>query len=303
MANLQIRRLATHSLFSWERCVELARFRDSIAVQPLDDGSLAMPLLLDDTFTPVGVHLSWDEDEKGEGGVLLHCEGADEDTAARAAAQVEQILCLDVTAEEAAAFEDVLGRDDVLAAVHARRAGMLPLLFVTVYQSCVWSIFTARSSMRQARSLWRDYSEEHGLDVTIAGRTYRTFPPPAFFLEGHELPGLRRQKWKYLEDVARAALSGHLNRDRLREMELDAIKKELRKVQGIGPYFADLVSAFGVGHRDVFMEHETRIHEAMGVRYGVEASDMHAIHQISDGWRPLRTWGSYLIMIDAMLGG
>lgn len=303
MANSLTLRLTAHGLFSWERCVELARIRDSITVQPLDDGSLAMPLLLEETFAPVGVHLSWDEDEKGNGGVLVRCEDVDEDTASRAAAQVEQILYLDVTAEEVATFEDILARDDVLATVHARRAGMLPVLFVTVYQTCVWSIFTARSSMRQARSLWRNYSEEHGLPVTIAGRTYRTFPPPAFFLEGHELPGLRRQKWKYLEDVARAALSGHLNRNRLREMELDAIKKELKKVKGIGPYFADLVSAFGVGHRDVFLEHETRIHEAMGVRYGVEASDMHAIHQISDGWRPLRTWGCYLMMIDAMLGG
>ncbi|TVM16420.1 hypothetical protein DPQ33_12435 [Oceanidesulfovibrio indonesiensis] len=305
MPDATTHRLTTNGVYSWEQVLHLIRARDSITARPIAGDALALPLLLDGCFTPVGVHLSWtaDENEEGKDGVVVHCEGVDDETARRAAHQVAQIFSLDVTAPEAEAFEDVLERDGVLAALHDRRAGLRPVLFATVYEACVWSILTARSSMRQARSLWRDYAEAHGLPVQIAGRTHTTFPPPSFFLEGNDLPGIRRQKRAYLEDVARAALAGHLNRDRLRAMPLEQTRKELRKVKGIGPFFADMVSAFGVGRRDVFMEHEPRIHEAMARRYGVEASDMGALRQIAEGWRPFRTWGCFLLFMDALLGG
>lgn len=304
MPEAMTHRLTVHGAYSWEQVVHMVRARDSIAARLLDDDYLAMPLLLDDAFTPVGVHLSWDSGNEGEpGGVLVRCDGVDAKIAEKATAQVEKILSLDVTVEEFEAFERVLERDDVLAAVYRRRAGLRPLLFATVYEGCVWSVFTARSSMRQARTVWRNYAEENGLPVQIAGQTYRTFPPPQFFLEGHELPGIRRQKRAYLEDVARAALSGHLNRDRLRAMDVGQTRTELMKVKGIGPFFADVVGALGVGHRDMFLAHETRMHEIMARRYDVEASDLHALRQIADGWRPMRTWGFYLLFIDSLLGG
>lgn len=64
--------------------------------------------------------------------------------------------------------------------------------------------------------------------------------------------GLSRQKARYAREIARAVLGGTLNLARLRRLEDDAVRAELVRITGIGPWTADVYLLIALGRPDVW---------------------------------------------------
>ena len=69
--------------------------------------------------------------------------------------------------------------------------------------------------------------------------------------------------------------------------------RDLQELPGIGPFYAGLILIRAVGTTDVAPKGEPRLEQAVQARYG------RPLDEVSDGWRPFRTWISVLMRANA----
>jgi DNA-3-methyladenine glycosylase II len=190
--------------------------------------------------------------------------------------QVERILSLDVDGSGCPAIGE---RDPVVGELQRSSGYLRPVLFHSPYEAAAWSVLSARTGHAQA--------------VRLRDALGETFPPPRALLELRELKGLPVNKIPRLHGIAEAALEGRLDREPLLAMEPDAAYAALQELPGIGPFYARLIHLRAVGTTDVATDGEPRLVKAVQERYGRPIAD------VSDGWRPFRTWTSVLIRAHA----
>jgi len=83
---------------------------------------------------------------------------------------------------------------------------------------------------------------------------------------------------------------------RLRGMAPAAALEELQTIHGIGPFSAELILLRGAGEPDHLARNEPRLRRAIALAYGLggEPSEDELV-EISDRWRPYRTWVTLLL--------
>jgi DNA-3-methyladenine glycosylase II len=245
-------------------------------------GRMTLAFCLDGDWRTVGVAL-----EQRDGAV--HGEVTDAALEELAARDVERILSLDVDGE---GFAEVEARDPVVADHRRRFGGLRPVLFWTPYEAAVWAIAGQRVRLAQTAALKRRLALELGERVEIAGERVPAFPAPAT-LAGlpAEVRGLSERKAGQLRALARAALDGRLDRDRLRALGRDRALEQLRELNGVGPFASELIWIRGVGDPDALPGHERRLEAAVRSAYGLaEDAPREEIERIAEGWRPYRSW-------------
>ena len=192
-----------------------------------------------------------------------------------AAQQVCRFLSLDV---DARAWPDVGTRDPVIGDARQRLPGLRPCGFHSPYEAAAWSILSHRIRIVQAARLRADLVARHGEGGA--------FPAPATVRGlALDLPG---RKTEYLHAVADAALDGHLNGARLRQMDVEDAISTVQEVKGLGPFSAELVIVRGANAPDALPTHERRLEAEVAERYGPDRS----LTDVSDAWRPFRTWAA-----------
>ena len=118
-------------------------------------------------------------------------------------------------------------------------------------------------------------------------------PKPDELLQVQELAGLPQNKIPRLHGIARAALEGELDREPLLALDPNEAYTRLQELPGIGPFYAGLILIRAVGTTDVAPKGEPRLEQAVQARYG------RPLDEVSDGWRPFRTWISVLMRAHA----
>jgi DNA-3-methyladenine glycosylase II len=103
--------------------------------------------------------------------------------------------------------------------------------------------------------------------------------------------GLTARKEEQLRALGAAALTGRLDRDRLRAVGREAAEEQLRELPGIGPFSAELVWIRGVGDPDALPGNERRIAAIVRERYGEDAR----MEDVAEAWRPFRSWAALLL--------
>ena len=166
--------------------------------------------------------------------------------------------------------------DPIVQELQQASGWLRPVLFHSPYESAAWAILSTRTGYAQAAAA-RDRLSDDGI-----------FPSPQQLLEVKD--GLQATKLERLHGIAQAALEGKLDVERLRSA--DDPRAELQALPGIGPFWAALIHLRAVGPTDVVAE-EPRLLKAVEARYHRPLSD------VSDGWRPFRTWVSVLIRANA----
>ena len=185
--------------------------------------------------------------------------------------------------------------EPVISRLRAQRPGLRPVLFPTPYEAAVWAILSHRTQFTQARNLRTWLAELHGTTVTVEGVDHRTSVPPERLVDLRRLPGLPGPKLPWLRAVARAALEGDLDPEHLLAMEPDTALKDLQRIDGIGPFSAELVLTRGAGHPDVFARREPLLARLMTRHYGLADPSPADLARIADAWRPRRSWVSFLL--------
>ena len=133
--------------------------------------------------------------------------------------------------------------------------------------------------------------------MIVEGTRFLTFPGPEQLLAVASVEGLSNEKLRRLHAIARAALGGRLDRDRLLALDHDQAIDELRSLPGIGPFWSELILLRAVGPTDALALGERRLRAAAAARYQAPevVADDDAFLALAERWRPFRTWVGVLV--------
>lgn len=250
------------------------------------EGVMRLAFCVDGYRRQVGVEVRQDD-----AGVHGWIEGDTDPATVRA--QVARVLSLDHDGE---AFLAVGERDPVVGRLQAVAPGLRPPLFYSPYEAAAWSVLSARRPAAQMAELRRRLSEAHGVSFSVAGRRVAAFPTPEQLLAVDAFPGLPEVKLRRLHGVAQAGIEGVLDASALRDMKLEEALAQLRRMDGIGPFYAALVMVRATGLSDLLPTDEPKFKALVAELYNLPAPlQLDQLSVIAEPWRPFRTWVAVLI--------
>ena len=249
-------------------------------------GHLHLAFLTDTRWHPVGVCLT--QDPTGQVHGELYGEGDLAVLLAEVHVKVARILSLDV---DGSGWAEVGRRDPVVGRLQRQFPGFRPVNWSDAYEAAAWCVISTRISMRQAEGVKDRLSREHGHEVDIHGHRMWAFPAPERLVELKTFRGLFGRKVEYLQHLGEAALSGALDTEKLRALPAADCLAELRKLQGIGEWGAQLVRLRALSAVDDLPTIEKRLLAALREAYQLEhAPDIATLEGLAESWRPYRMW-------------
>jgi DNA-3-methyladenine glycosylase II len=210
--------------------------------------------------------------------------GADPEAAS---AQAARILSLD---EDATGYDRMVDRDPVLRGAYGVRPGLRPPLFSSAYEALVWAVLSARRPASQMRLVRERLSRAHGRVLDVAGEEVAALPTPDQLLTVPTFEGIPEIKLCRMHAIAAAARGGTLDTEALRNLDVQTASTELRRFDGIGPFYSELVTVRALGHTDVLPTTEPRVLAATAARLGRDAFTHEDLAEVAEAWRPWRTW-------------
>jgi len=251
------------------------------------EGSITLAFPIEGTEASAAIELWQDAD-----GVVRGRTDAPESLQATAIRQATRSLSLD---HDGTGWPAVGERDPIVGRLQRNHDYLRPVCFYSAYEAATSFVIGQRISRRQSAAIKRGLGERLGDRPTIAGVEVPAFPRPSRLLELADHPGLNAEKVRRLHGLARAALDGRLDTERLRAMALDAALASLRELPGVGPFTADAVLYRGCGVVDGLPASDelgqTVIHDLYELP-SVSAAD---VERIADRWRPYRMWAVVLL--------
>ena len=246
------------------------------------EGHLHLAFLTDGDWTPVGVCLKQD----AAGRVLGTIHGDSPKSAV--VRQVERILSLDI---DGTGWADVARRDPVVSRLQQMFPGFRPVNWSNAYEAAAWCIISSRISMRQGEGVKERMSRELGQRIDIHGHALWTFPGPAQLAQLEKFAGLFGRKVEYLNALGRAALSGDMDTETLREMPREESLTSLKKLPGIGEFGSQLVRLRALSAVNELPTQEPRLMGALRTAYGLSRDpDLKTLEQLAEKWSPYRMW-------------
>jgi DNA-3-methyladenine glycosylase II len=203
-------------------------------------------------------------------------------------------LSLDV---DGSAWPGVGARDAALGELQERYRWLRPVLFRSPYEAAAHFVISHRSSMRQSRAIRERMAQEHGALVDVGGERFAAFPDPRTLSGLSEIRGIGATKLERLHEVAEAALSGVLDRERLRAMPVPDALAEVRRIPGIGPFFATGIVYRGAGVVDDVPDDDVTRFAVQQLHGLDEPPDRARVLAIAEAWRPLRMWAVVLAQV------
>jgi DNA-3-methyladenine glycosylase II len=213
-----------------------------------------------------------------------------------AAAQAARVLSLD---EDATGYDRMVDRDPLLASAYAVRPGLRPPLFHSAYEALVWAVLSAWRPAAQMRLVREQLARVHGSTFDVAGEEVAALPTPERLLEVTSFPGIPDVKLRRVHAIASAAVAGELDTEALRMRDAEEVAAGLRRFEGIGPFYAELVTVRALGHTDVLPATEPRVVAATAARLGRSRFSLADFAELADAWRPWRTWASVALRAAA----
>ena len=209
--------------------------------------------------------------------------------------QVARILSLDV---DGTRFPEVGKRDPVVGELQGRWPGLRPVGFFSPYEAAAWALIGHRIRIVQAAGLKERMAAELGQTVDVHGDKRHAFPSPGRLAGLEGFPGLFARKVENLRALGDAAADGRLDGARLRGLPRDQALAELKQLQGIGDFSAELVLLRGAGDPDHLPWHEPRLCRGAALAYDLdEPPDREWLEERAQAWRPYRTWVVLLLRV------
>jgi DNA-3-methyladenine glycosylase II len=224
---------------------------------------------------------------------IVHGDISGSDDTETVRRQAARSLSLD---HDGSGWEAIGKRDPVLGALQARYDWLRPVCFYSAYEAATSFVIGQRIAMRQARVVKDRLSAEHGDPIEIGGQVVRPFPRPQRLVDIAEVQGISAVKVARLRDLARAAVDGVLDTERLRALPEDEALSQLRTLPGIGPWTAQAILMRGCGLADSLPLEDDISRTAVATLYGLpEPPDDATWTAMSDAWRPYRMWATVLL--------
>jgi len=152
--------------------------------------------------------------------------------------------------------------------------------------------------MRQAVAIQRRLADAHGTGLTVAGGAVQAFPTPGALLRVREFPGLPEEKLRRLHGVAEAARAGDLDVGRLRALGPVGARQALRRVRGIGPFWASGIGLRACGVVDEWPE-EPHCDAALAALHGRDPASPGALDGPVAALAPYRMWVAFALRMSS----
>lgn len=188
-------------------------------------------------------------------------------------------------------------RDAVVGAAQAELDGLRPVCFYSAYEAATGFVIGARISRSQSAAIKRRLAASLGDRPTVDGVPFAAFPRPARLLELREEAGIPARKVTWLHGLARAALDGTLDTERLRSLPPEEALATLRAIPGVGPFTADGVLYRGCGVADGIPGSDELGRTVIAGLYGIDDVTEADVARISEAWMPYRMWAVVLLRV------
>jgi DNA-3-methyladenine glycosylase II len=251
--------------------------------------SIALAFPVEGSSSSAAVELS----QRPDGRVVGRTDAAPEDlpTVIR---QASRALSLD---HDGSGWPAVGERDPIIGRLQREHGYLRPVCFYSAYEAATSFVIGQRISMRQGARIKERLREAAGDKPTVDGHVHPAFPRPERLVELREITGVSAQKVTWLHGIARAALEGRLDTERLRAMPRDAALEALRELPGIGPWTAEAIRLRGCGMRDELPVNDDITPSAATAVYGRERFDRADLEVLAEPWRPYRMWAVVLLRV------
>ena len=266
-------------------------FPAGLGASAASDGAILMTFPVEDWAASAVVELRQERD-----GTLTGVAFGDGDLDA-IARQAARSLSVDV---DGTGWPDVGGRDPVIGTLQARHGLLRPVCFYSAYEAATSFVIGQRISMAQTRRVKERLAESVGdrveIDVEGERRSIPIFPRPAALAALSDVPGLASVKVERLRAIARAALDGELDTERLRALPEDEALVRLRSLPGVGEWTATAILTRGCGVPDALPFGDPISRAAVRHFYDLAAEpDDAEWGSIAEAWRPYRMWATVLL--------
>ncbi|HMA34684.1 MAG TPA: DNA-3-methyladenine glycosylase 2 family protein [Chloroflexia bacterium] len=220
--------------------------------------------------------------------------GAEGDDAAAAWRQALAVVSLDADGQ---GWPEIGRRDPVIGRLQAQYNCVRPVCFHTPYEAAAHFVIGQRISVQQARTIRLAMARAVGDPIQVGDEQLYAFPRPQVLAELTSFPGLSEEKVHRLQGLARAALDGVLDRERLRAVPPAQALSELLALRGVGPFSAQGILFRGAGLVDDVTEDENT-NRAVQLAYQLPApADHGTVLRLAENWRPYRMWAVVLLHI------
>lgn len=184
--------------------------------------------------------------------------------------------------------EDVRKGIEALAVIDSRlvpvieAAGPVPLRLVEPgFAGLAFIVVSQMISKASAAAIWRRISDAGPLTAEVYLRH------PEDVIAGF---GLSRAKAATLWRLAQAVSEGHVDLERLAQLEPAAAIAELTALPGIGPWTAEVYLMFCGGHPDIFPSGDVALQASVAGAFQLEdRPTARELATIAEAWRPWRS--------------
>ncbi|MDP6665689.1 MAG: hypothetical protein QF477_16780 [SAR202 cluster bacterium] len=206
-------------------------------------------------------------------------------------------------------FYSMAEADTVLSPLIREFRGLHIPRTATVFEGLVKSILSQQISSQVARVLRDGLVDAFGATRTIDGTAYTAFPLPeaiaAANVESLRAIKLSERKATYVIEIARAAVSGDLDLEALKNVPASEATESLVALRGVGAWTASWLLIQALGQPDGFPHGDLALQRAMGKLAG-DGQRMTAAEALeySRRWSPYRSHATtYLFAAIRQPGG
>ena len=202
--------------------------------------------------------------------------------------------------EELKSFYRFAKRDPALASLVRRYRGLRLVGVANLWECLAWSIIGQQVSVASAFAMRSRLVRRADAVITHRGIEFEGFPSPQSLLRltAGDLRdcGASRQKADYLLSLAEATVSGDLDEDEVLQLPLDEARRRLLRLRGIGPWSVEYCMMRVHGDTDACPMEDIGLRNAIARVYGLKhQATVQETEQITNDWRPFRSYGTFYI--------
>jgi DNA-3-methyladenine glycosylase II len=192
-------------------------------------------------------------------------------------------------------WPDVGERDPVIGRLQTAHAYLRPVCFYSAYEAATSFVIGQRIAMTHSARIKKWLGEQLGDRPTVEGHEFVAFPRAARLLDTTSVPGLNEKKVGWLHGIARAAIDGQLDTERIPAMPREEALASLRALPGIGAFTAEAVWLRGCGVVDDLPSSDEASLAAARDMYEQPEMTRQEFVLLADAWRPYRMWATVLL--------
>lgn len=180
--------------------------------------------------------------------------------------------------------------DPIMAALATKYGPVGPRISSNIFGSLVQTIIGQQLSGRVADVL------VERLKNTLPRKTISAKSLETYSIENLRALGISGAKSKSILAATLAARTGQLPIARLKQLPEAEVRQHLTAIWGIGPWTAEMMLMFSLGHPDIFSPGDLGLRKSIGMQYFAGQMPSPAVAaEFAKKWAPHRTTASLLL--------